>query len=193
MTSPKQKAANRLNAKRSSGPKSEIGRRRAAINSLKHGLSAPVESTPWATKVADLEMILKSEGLGAAETRELARRLVEYERNTDYQRQRFLEEVSGAARKPIMPVGAQKDFEIAGQIAYLRGSKQTHRLGMDRPLAREVQKFFEQTAARQIREVNRGAANELKNADRYLRRAANQLIKQLKSLGDNQFLQNEPI
>ena len=185
MVSPKQQAANRRNAERSTGPKSEAGRRVAAVNALKHGLSNPVDSTSWGSKVGDLEVLLKSEGLGPAETRELARRLVDFERNVDYQRQRFLGEVSGEARKLIMPEGAQKDFEVAGQIAYLRGSKQTHLLGMDRPLAREMQKFLEQVASRQVREANRDAAKDLKNADRYLRRAANQLIKQLKSLGDN--------
>ena len=185
MTSPKQKAANRRNAQQSSGPKSDVGRRRAAINSLKHGLSTPVESTAWGSKVADLETLLGSEGLGPVETRELARRRVDYERNSDYQRQRFLGELSGEGHKPVMPEGAQKNFEVAGQIAYLRGSKQTHLLGMDRPLAREMQKFFEQIANKQVREANRDAAKELKNADRYMRRAANQLIKQLKSLGDN--------
>lgn len=193
MTSLKQRAANRRNAQQSSGPKSEAGLRRAAVNSVKHGLSAPVQSTPWGSKAVDLEVLLQSEGLGSAEIRELARRLVDFERNVDYQRQRFLGELSGEVRKPIMPEGAQKDFEVAGQIADLRGSKQTHLLGMDRPLAREMQKFFEQIANRQVREVNRDAARELKNADRYLRRAANQLIKQLKSLGDKTNLQNEPI
>lgn len=185
MISLKQKAANSRNAQHSTGPKSEAGRRRAAVNAHKHGLSASIDTTPWASKVTELELVLKSEGLGPAETRELARRLVEFERNVDYQRQRFLGEMSGEADKPIMPEGAQKDFEVAGQIAYLRGSKQTHLLGMDRPLAREMQKFFEQIAGRQVREANRDAARGLKNADRYLRRAANQLIKLLKSLDDN--------
>lgn len=185
MTTAKQKAANSHNAQRSTGPKSAAGRRRGAVNALKHGLSASVEATPWASQVTELELVLRSEGLGPSETRELARRLVDFERNVDYQRQRFLGEVSGEARQPIMPEGAQKDFEVAGQIAYLRGSKQTHLLGMDRPLAREMQKFFEQIASRQVREANRDAVRELKNAERYLRRAANQLIKQLKSLGDN--------
>lgn len=193
MISLKQKAANRRNAKKSSGPKSDAGRRRAAINSVKHGLTAPIESTPWSSKVADLEGLLKSEGLGSSETHELAQRLVEFERNIDYQRQRFQEEVEGRPKKQVIPDGAKQDLEVAGQIALLRGQKQTHLLGMDRPLAREMQKFFEQTAARQVREASRDVAMEVKNADRYLRRAANQLIKKLKSLGDKQNLQNEPI
>lgn len=178
MTSPRQKAENSRNAERSTGPKSEAGRRMGSVNALKHGLSSSVDSTIWGSKVADLEALLKMEGLDPTERLELPRRLVDFERNVNYQRQRFLGEVSGEVRQPVMLEGTQKDFEVAAQIAYLRGSKQTHLLGMDRPLAREMQKFFKQIA-------NRDAARELKNADRYLRRAANQLIKQLKSLGDN--------
>lgn len=193
MTGPKQKAANRRNAQKSSGPKSDAGRRRAAINSVKHGLTASIESTPWASKVADLQELLKREGLGSFETDELARRLIEFERNVDYQRQRFQGEVTGKAREPIIPEVAKQDLEVAAQINALVDQKRTRLLAMDRPLARDIAKFLETTAARQVREANRDAAKELKNADRYLRRAANQLIKQLKSLGDKPNLQNEPI
>lgn len=86
-------------------------------------------------------------------------------------------------KEPFIPEEAQKDLELAAQIALLRKQKQTHLLGMDRALARDVQGLFERAAARQVRAVNREIASEVKNADRYLRRAANQLIKQLKSLG----------
>lgn len=193
MTSLKQRVANRRNAQRSTGPKSGSGRGRAAVNAIKHGLTSPLEATVWGSKVSELELLLVSDGHNVAEARELARRLIEFERNVDYQRQRFLEELSGEPRKQIIPDAAKMDIEIAGQIALLRGSKQTHQIGMDRPLAREMQKLFEQVANRQIRQANRDVARELKNADRYLRRAANQLIKQLKSRGDPSNLQNEPI
>lgn len=185
MTSLKQRAANRRNAQKSTGPRSDSGRSRAAVNALKHGLSSPVESTVWGTKMADLEALLQSEGLGVVQTRDLVRRLVEYERNADDQRRRFLAEELGEPREQVVPKGAKEDLEVAGQIGLLRGSKQTHRIGMDQSLAREMQKFLEQSANRQIREANRKMAREAKNADRYFRRAANQLIKQLKSLVDN--------
>lgn len=193
MTSLKQRAANRRNAQRSTGPRSDSGRGRSAVNAIKHGLTSPVEATVWGSKVSELELLLRSEGHNVAEARELARRLVEFERNVDYQRQRFPEGLTGEPRKQIVPDAAKKDIEVAGQIAFLRGSKQTHLLGMDKPLARQMQKFFERVANRQIKQANRDAVKELKNADRYLRRAANQLIKQLKSLGDSSNLQNEPI
>jgi hypothetical protein len=41
MATEKQIAANRANAKRSTGPKTEIGRRASSRNALRHGLSCP--------------------------------------------------------------------------------------------------------------------------------------------------------
>ena len=184
MTSPKQQAANRRNAQRSTGPKSESGRRSAAINALKHGLSSPIESTVWGSRVIELEALLQSEGLVAAETRELARRVVEYERNLAYQRQRFQDLLDNKPMGPVVSESAQRRLDLEAELQELRASKQTHSIGLDRPLAREIQKFFEQFARWQIRTETRAAVNELKNADRYLRRAANQLIKQLKSVSD---------
>lgn len=42
MTSPQQSAANRANAQKSTGPRSQAGKARSARNALKHGLAAPV-------------------------------------------------------------------------------------------------------------------------------------------------------
>ncbi|QRM28262.1 hypothetical protein [Microvirga sp. VF16] len=42
MTSPQQRASNRANAQKSSGPRSKEGKARSARNALKHGLAAPV-------------------------------------------------------------------------------------------------------------------------------------------------------
>ena len=44
MTTERQRAANRTNAKKSSGPKSSAGRNRSSQNARRHGLTAP---PPW--------------------------------------------------------------------------------------------------------------------------------------------------
>jgi hypothetical protein len=46
MTSAKAIAANRRNARRCTGPRSAVGKRRAAENSLRHGVIASVRSDP---------------------------------------------------------------------------------------------------------------------------------------------------
>ncbi|MBM1172036.1 hypothetical protein [Microvirga arabica] len=46
MRSPKQIAASRVNAQRSTGPRSAAGRARSRLNALKHGLSKPASAHP---------------------------------------------------------------------------------------------------------------------------------------------------
>jgi enoyl-CoA hydratase/carnithine racemase len=46
MTSRTQIAANRRNARKSTGPKSVLGRSRSSRNALRHGLAVPVEADP---------------------------------------------------------------------------------------------------------------------------------------------------
>jgi hypothetical protein len=46
MTSEKQIAANRANAKRSTGPKTAAGKRSSSGNALRHGLSKPLPADP---------------------------------------------------------------------------------------------------------------------------------------------------
>lgn len=49
MASEKQIAANRANAKRSTGPKTAAGKRRSSGNALRHGLSKPLPDDPLTT------------------------------------------------------------------------------------------------------------------------------------------------
>lgn len=68
MTSERKAAANRLNAKRSTGPRSNAGRRRASRNALKHGLAATwTKDSFWSEKHASL-----AEALSAGAQHQLA-------------------------------------------------------------------------------------------------------------------------
>jgi hypothetical protein len=58
MTSEKQIAANRRNAKRSTGPKTTAGKLRSSQNAYRHGLSLPLPHHPQMPMV--LEMIAQS-------------------------------------------------------------------------------------------------------------------------------------
>lgn len=179
MTSLKQSAANRLNARRSTGPRTENGQRRVTMNALKHGLTAPVEATEWASAVSDVEALLAADGFAAVESHELARRIVEYERNVAYERQRFLHNRINAAPADLISAKTQGDLRGIGdwedtppELSCLAES-----------LSRKFVKLHEQIASRQRRVGARESTEALKRADRYHRRAANQLIKQLKIIG----------
>jgi hypothetical protein len=50
MASEKQIAANRANAKKSTGPQSSAGRARSSRNALRHGLSVPMSPDPQAVE-----------------------------------------------------------------------------------------------------------------------------------------------
>lgn len=64
MASEKQIAANRANAKKSTGPKSPAGKLKSSQNAFRHGLSSPLPLTPEAAaKAASLvQAIVEEEG-----------------------------------------------------------------------------------------------------------------------------------
>jgi hypothetical protein len=76
----RRRQANRLNAKRSTGPKSESGKRSSSRNALKHGLSQLTTlADPTVMELAHL-LIEQTDGLALASALEAARCIVEYQR-----------------------------------------------------------------------------------------------------------------
>ena len=84
MTSPKQKAANRLNAAKSTGPKSKEGMRTASLNAVKHRLSLPVSELNFGQEIADVAALVREECTCDNQARELAKRIIDYERNEQF-------------------------------------------------------------------------------------------------------------
>jgi hypothetical protein len=63
MASEEQIAANRANAKKSTGPKTPTGKLRSSLNAHRHGLSLPLELSPEkAAKAAALVQALTASG-----------------------------------------------------------------------------------------------------------------------------------
>jgi hypothetical protein len=88
MTSDRKAASNRMNARKSTGPKSEAGRRRSRRNALRHGLAIAIGSDPSFGE--DINILAKALMNGASEQRvgEFARQAAEAE--IDLQRIRKL-------------------------------------------------------------------------------------------------------
>ena len=81
MTSPKQKAANRLNAIKSTGPRTTEGIRSASLNALKDRLSLPVSEHLYGKEIAAVATLVRDECTSDHQAKELAKRIIDYERN----------------------------------------------------------------------------------------------------------------
>ena len=89
MTSIPQRRANRRNALKSTGPKTKTGKRRASLNAVSHGLSAPTDPAWRDGKVSAIESALQGERLSEADVRRVAEVIFEFERNIAHQREIF--------------------------------------------------------------------------------------------------------
>lgn len=77
MTSPRQVAANRVNARASTGPKTAAGKARAARNSFRHGFNIPVDAdSALQPEVEALAQKIAGEAIDSS-TLECARRVAE--------------------------------------------------------------------------------------------------------------------
>ena len=81
MTSIAQRRANRTNALKSTGPKTKAGKRRASLNAVSHGLSAPADPAWREGNVSAIQSALQGERLPDADVRHVAETIFEFERN----------------------------------------------------------------------------------------------------------------
>lgn len=181
--STKQARANRLNALRSTGPRSVEGKRSSSVNATRHGLTSPVESSDWAPHLEPLALILEhDEGLTASNARELARRIVDYERNVQYQRERFVLLRQGIEPELVMDEFGAKSLELYRLIADGIKSGEISKCDEEYEDYKTLVQVYGFIGRYELNKAKRTARERVGNADRYLRRSANQLIKQLRSL-----------
>jgi len=174
MASAKQLAANRLNAQRSSGPKSEEGKRRSSVNALRHGLTVPVEFSGFMVHLPPLQALLVADGLEASQARELALRILDYERNVEH----LPVLLSESNETSLPPPAGTKSFESAAQVHLLAEDSTKDFTRKDKSLLRKLGKLIERVDKHEARNADR----KLRSGERHYRRAANQLLKGLRSL-----------
>ncbi len=179
MVSPKQRAANRVNARKSTGPKTSLGKSRSSLNSTKHALTQTIDASPWGEHITTISDLLLVEGIDPTKAHELAKKILDYERNVGYQRKRFLDLKEGRGLQYETPVGALTDVYLARALDQASANKKPI---FDDKLDKEIAKFFKSLAIREVRGAKREAEREVRSADRHYRRAANQLTKCLQNL-----------
>jgi hypothetical protein len=179
MTSPKQRAANRINALKSTGPRSQAGKRHASVNSTKHSLTRPIDSLSWGQHLRALTHLLVQDGFEEVQAGELARKILDYERNVAYQRERFMNFKDGKPIQYETPPSVFADIAVASRLDRSKDDKREPIF--EEKLDRDIAKFFRTIAGRDLQQVQAEALQDLRNADRHLRRSANQLIKSLRA------------
>ena len=183
MNSIAQRRANRRNALKSTGPKTKTGKRRASLNAVSHGLSAPADPAWREGKVSAIEGALQGERLPDADVRRVAEAIFEFERNIAHQREIF----AGRHKEDNAEAGDSDPLEaeaaLPDEIDEMLMIDERHG-GPDedeRAWLIEAQTFMRRRQRLNHARAKRNAVEEIVRADRYMRRAANQLVKALKS------------
>jgi hypothetical protein len=192
MTSPKQRAANRANALKSTGPKSELGKRIAAVNATQHGLSLPIDKRIFKKEIAAVTRLIRDECESDDQATELAMRIIDFERN-----EAFLIKLGDAS-----PMNELKAWTISSPRLQLNHLIQTHRnkerasitftTPNKKPKGKERTeeiKFIEDFIKLQDKVlIGKVRSNErmLDSSVRYQKRAINQLVKGVRLVAGDQ-------
>jgi hypothetical protein len=178
---------------------------RASLNATKHGLTQPIDVSPWGHHLKTIAGLLIAEGLGQLEACEIAKRILDFERNLDYQRHRFEQASasvgSDAPRDDMNEAGGEgtasniEPGQLAGLPSDSLGEFVTHlwvaetletrarakNRVFDDKLDLEIAKLFRKTVEMRLAEARREELQKLRNADRHLRRSALQLSKAIRA------------
>jgi len=183
MTSIAQRRANRRNALKSTGPKTKTGKRRASLNAVSHGLSAPADPSWREGKVAGIQSALQGERLPDADVRRVAQAIFEFERNINHQREILATSHAGDDEDAGESVVLENEAALSDEIDEMLMIDERHG-GPDedeRAWLIEAQTFMRRQQRIKHARAKRVAMEEIVRADRYMRRAANQLVKALKA------------
>lgn len=192
MVSAKQRAANRANSLKSSGPRSEAGKFWAKLNASKHGLSLPVDERVFADQIKAIAQLLLEDCDTDAQAAELAKRIIDFERNEEFL-QNFNE---NALHDEIKAWGFDPRTIALQQLAQAHRNKQKVSITFtlpqkDNPVKlkgkerTEEIKFLEGFLRLQSNAILgriRVGKNSQLSALRYQKRAINQLVKGVRAV-----------
>ena len=184
MTTNRQLAANRRNAQRSTGPRTGNGRRRVAMNAVTHGLSIPLQADENRELVERLSDLVIPECGSVADAEFLALMICEYERTVAHQHTLMSEQGGHNPTSTDQRVRSRDELMLMASIDEMLGEAagRDDITPADRQWFREAQSLLVSVQRQEDRRVTLDALDRLRSADRYHRRAANQLIKALKAI-----------
>ena len=195
MTSPRKRLANRANASKSTGPKTAAGMRTASLNATTHGLSVatdPDSLDPTAERVAAL---IASGGIDQALARDLAAKIVDYERCMEHQRALLAQESTppmsqeqlGQRHHSLLERMFATELDMLDGLleeqVHLHGRLLKKDLNSHIGLKFRMNKLVAKIHDKSDRSSQQQAKRRESSAARHYKRATNQLIKGLKALG----------
>lgn len=192
VVSPRQRAANRANALRSTGPRSEGGKLQARLNATKHGLSLPVDGRVFADQIREISGLIRDDCGTERQANELAKRVIDFERNEIFLSDYDEKEVND----PITAWGFDPHRVALAQLAQAHRNKQAvsttftvpqkpNRVKLRGKERTEEIRFIEDFLKLQDKVVLakvRSAKDSQVSALRYQRRAINQLLKGVRTV-----------
>ena len=142
----------------------------------------PIDASDWALHLPTIaSLLMTDDGLGEAEAWELARRILDYERNLQHQRERFVESLKNGEPEPETASDGSYYFERARQIEE-EFSYHNNYGGLGRNLTSKIVKIYLRWGTEDLKKHEHEPQPKFRAADRYLRRSSNQLIKQCRRL-----------
>ena len=189
MTSPLKRQANRRNARRSTGPKTQEGRVVSSLNAVKHGLNLSIDLIANGVNLKVLCDLLSSDGLDDEKSKELVAKLMDYERNQAHQ-------------LAIFKKWQEPEVELTPEVVDEKARERFPEIDMLDEMIQDELFFRGKVSARDLKKVasakeglyrewikehdnqRRDSQRDAKNSVRYLKRSSNKLIKTLKALGN---------
>ena len=187
MVSPKQRAASRANSLRSTGPRSSRGKSQAKLNATKHGLSLPVDERVFAELIQEISKLIRNDCESDSQAYELAKRIIDFERNEifllDYDEKKVNTQIKEWAFDPhrialTQIAQAHRHKQAVSNTFILPQKLQPVKLkGKERTGEIKFIEDFLRIQDKAVLSKVMSVKNNHTSAERYQKRAINQLIK----------------
>ena len=185
-SSPKRNHANRINALKSTGPRSSKGKVISAMNSRRHGLTSRNQNFIEEQNFGGISKLMQAELNDETIAINIAQRIIQYERAQEHQKKLYLENpnqpnhaveaIDQVSRK--LGIDANNIYEHAGKEGYFFQDLKIN----DVFAIAFIKQLFIKYWLTSYQKYNIRKAREERAAVRYMKRATNQLIKSLKGL-----------
>ena len=185
-SSPKRNHANRINALKSTGPRSSKGKVISAMNSLSHGLAVNTSTSIADPSANAIRNIIQDELIDEAISVAIAQRIIQYEKTQAHHKNLYNE-------NPNQPNDAEELMDQVGRLLGIdphnihdHGNTDGHYFEdvqiINDWLIADIKQTLISYYSKNLKKYNKRKAMRSAASVRYLRRATNQLIKSLKAL-----------